>query len=343
MNDAALPVMIAGIGGASLGTELLKCLALAGNYTVNGCDISSQAYGLYDPGFARTFLVDASNYVPSVIAACLESGCRHVIPGGEKPMTLLAAGHDVLRAHDITLVSNHPDVVALCSDKGACFAFLAAKGTPIPRTAPVTDAASASAAGFPCIVKPSTGSGGSAMVFFAAKPEDALLYARYIETSGSVPLVQEYVPEAEGEFTVGVLSLPDGECVGSIALRRSLSAKLSVQSRFAQGVISSGYTQGYIDDFPSVRADAEAIAKLVGSRGPLNIQGRVRDGKFIPFEINPRFSASTYLRAMAGFNEADMLLRHVARGERPRPTTPHQGWYLRSLTENYVSPEQAKR
>ncbi|WP_300156641.1 ATP-grasp domain-containing protein [Solidesulfovibrio sp.] len=336
-------IMIAGIGGASLGTEVRKCLSLAGDYVVQGCDISPQAYGHYDAGFSRTFLIPPDRYLPSVVAACLETDCRCIIPGGEKPMLLLAAGNDVLRANGITLLSNHPDVVSLCSDKGACFDFLGSRGIRIPRTAPAADAETVGAVGFPCIVKPATGSGGSAMVFFASKAEDALLYAKYIENSGSVPLVQEYLPETEGEFTVGVLSLPSGECVGSIGLRRSLSAKLSVQSRFRDGVISSGYTQGYIADFPAIRATAEAIAKAIGSRGPLNIQGRVQDGEFVPFEINPRFSASTYLRALAGFNEVDMLLRHVIHGERPRPAPPREGWYLRSLTETFVSPEQLKQ
>ncbi len=40
-------ILVAGIGGASLGTEILKCLRDAGTYEVFGCDISEHAYGHY--------------------------------------------------------------------------------------------------------------------------------------------------------------------------------------------------------------------------------------------------------------------------------------------------------
>lgn len=76
--------------------------------------------------------------------------------------------------------------------------------------------------------------------------------------------------------------------------------------------------------------------------GPINIQGRVRSGVLMPFEINPRFSASTYLRALAGFNEIDMLLGYLITGELPSPISIKPGWYLRSLTEDYVTKEAVK-
>ena len=46
-------VMIAGIGGASLGTEIRKSLTLAGGYEIYGCDVSKTAYGLYEDEFAE--------------------------------------------------------------------------------------------------------------------------------------------------------------------------------------------------------------------------------------------------------------------------------------------------
>jgi carbamoyl-phosphate synthase large subunit len=44
----AVRVLVAGIGGASLGTEILKALQLAGRYELFGCDISPMAFGHYD-------------------------------------------------------------------------------------------------------------------------------------------------------------------------------------------------------------------------------------------------------------------------------------------------------
>lgn len=341
-STRTIKVMIAGIGGASLGTELLKCLVLADRYEIFGCDISPTAYGLYDPGFSRTFTVDRDDYVNSVIKACREAGVSWLIPGGEQPMVLLGAAAYQLDAAGITLVANHPDVIRTFSDKSTTFDRLTAFGFTVPRTVEVVSDADLKQIGMPCIVKPATGSGGSTMVFFATDMQEAMTYVDYIRRTGGRPLAQEYITPDEGEFTVGVLSLPSGEVIGSIALRRSLDAKLSVMFRGRGGLVSSGYSQGYIGDFPAIRARAEAIAIAVGSCGALNIQGRVRNGELIPFEINPRLSASTYLRALAGVNEVDILLQRLAFNEAAQPRPLREGWYLRSLTERYVAPQEGR-
>ena len=76
MKKVAKPikVMIAGVGGASLGTEIYKSLRLAGGYEIYGCDVSATAYGLYESGFTRTYRVNRENYVPSVIESCIDAG-----------------------------------------------------------------------------------------------------------------------------------------------------------------------------------------------------------------------------------------------------------------------------
>lgn len=337
-----MKVMIAGIGGASLGTEIYKSLQLAGGYEVYGCDISPRAYGLYEPGFAKTYCLNRENYVENVISACADAGARWLIPGGEQPMILLGASVVRLANAGIELVANTPEVIALFSDKDATFKKLAKNDIAIPRTIAVNQSEDIDFVGLPCIIKPATGSGGSAAVFFAITVDEAMIYAEFIRRNGAQPIAQEYVDIQEGEFTIGVLSLPNRQVVGSIALRRELSAKLSIAYHGRGGLISSGYSQGYIDKYPDLCRQAEHIAKVIGSSGPINVQGRVRDGVLLPFEINPRFSASTYLRAMAGFNEVDMLIRHSISGKTPVRGILKPGWYLRSLTEQYVSKEQLK-
>jgi carbamoyl-phosphate synthase large subunit len=105
-------------------------------------------------------------------------------------------------------------------------------------------------------------------------------------------------------------------------------------------MISSGYSQGRIDDFPEIRATAERISQAIQSRGPLNIQGRLRNGHLVPFEINARFSASTFLRALAGFNEVDIYLQFIINGARNKPAALRPGYYLRSLNEVFVAADK---
>lgn len=335
-KGTSVKVMIAGIGGASLGTEIRKSLSLAECYDIYGCDISSTAYGLYEKEYAGTYRIRLEGYVDNVIEACQNAGAKWLIPGGEQPTILLSDSYELLQSQGITVVANSPEVVSLFSDKESGFKRLAECGIPVPKTIALRKKDDVDAVGIPCIVKPATGSGGSVSVFFASSHSEANIYAGLIRLQGGRPLAQEYIGTEEGEFTVGVLSLPDGTTVGSIALRRDLNSKLSVAFRGRGGLISSGYSQGRINTYPEVCIQAERIAAAIGSRGPINIQARLRDGILLPFEINPRFSASTYLRALAGFNEVDLFLKYLVFGETPCQPRIIPGWYLRTLCEQYV-------
>jgi carbamoyl-phosphate synthase large subunit len=339
-------ILIAGIGGASLGTEILKCLVEVDRYDVYGCDISEYAYGHYQEGFVETFVVKREKYCESVLELCTRYGIQAVIPGGEEPLMLLGPLFEEFKMFNIQIATNSPDVIATCSDKRRLFERLQELGFPVPWTIAVTDVdqfREHENVPYPCVIKPSTGTGGSRLVFLATDQEEAILYLKYVLKYTKSALVQEYIPLDEGEFTIGVLSLPNGDLVGSIAMKRLFHAKLSVLINTKDGLISSGYSQGLIDEFPSVCAQAEAIARALRSTGPMNIQARLREHVLIPFEINPRFSASTYLRAMAGFNEVDMYLRYILFGEVPVAPQIRPGYYLRSLSEVRVDKEMVKR
>lgn len=331
--------MVAGIGGASLGTEIAKCLRLAGRYRVIGCDISPMAFGHYADEFDKTYLVDRKGYVEAVVAACLDAGADCLIPGAEEPLVLLARAAEEIQSAGIRLAANSASIIADMTDKKRTFELLGSLGIPTPLTLNVENDEDLAPMTYPCIVKPSTGSGGSSFVFLAENKNEALLYLHFLKNNGKTAIVQEYVSEADGEFTIGVLSLPNRQVVGSIALQRVFDSKLSVLTRGKTGLVSSGYSQGLIDDFPGHRAAAEHIAEAIGSVGPINVQGRVKNGQFVPFEINPRFSASTYLRAMAGFNEIDMFLRYLEDGTICPAPKPKPGYYLRSLSEVFVPRE----
>ncbi len=342
-SNARMKILVAGIGGASLGTEIVKSLHYAGQYEVYGCDISPYAYGHYMSVMKRTSLVRRSNYVHDILKICLDENITFIVPGGEEPSVFLAEAQEVLLKNNITLVGNTNEVVRLCSDKAGLFSFLEKHGVVIPRTYSVSNAAELEEVPIPCIIKPATGSGGSNFVQLAGTLSDAKAAVAYLLQNHSRPIIQEYIPEGEGEYTIGVLHSPEGRLVGSIAMRRMFNAKLSVMAKTDVGLISSGYSQGLIDDFADLRCQAELIAGLCQSRGPLNIQGRGRNGILLPFEINPRFSATTYLRSLAGFNEVDMLIRMLSTGVGLEKLTIHFGYYLRSLTETFVKAANVKQ
>lgn len=339
-------VMVAGIGGASLGTEILKCLRMAGRYEIFGCDISPYAYGHYEDQITESFVVSRERYVESVLEVCVAAGIQALVPGGDEPAVLLGTGATDFHRVGIHVAANSPEVVAICSDKKRFFGRMRSLGLPSPCTVAIQDRQQLHIlddAPCPCVIKPSTGTGGSRFVFLALNRPETKLYVEHLLELGHTAVVQEYIGLDEGEFTVGTLFLPDGRLVGSVAMQRLFNAKLSVLLSTQAGLISSGYSQGLIDEFPEVQAQAEKIGAALGSVGPMNIQGRVRKGVLIPFEINPRFSASTYLRAMAGFNEIDTYLQNVLYRTDPSVPSVQPGYYLRSLSEVYVRKEAVKQ
>lgn len=337
MTKMTTNVLIAGIGGASLGTEILKSLMLEeDSYYIVGCDISPLAYGHYQSGFARKFHIDVNQYIDSIFQICKDENIQFIIPGGEEPLSLLINVKDDLEALGAQLIANDKAVIENCSNKEKTFSLLEELGFKVPITLTSDKFQDLENIPYPCVVKPATGTGGSDSVFLAGNQQEAKTYIQYLQLNGKTPIVQEYISHEEGEFTIGVLSLPNGEAVGSVAMQRIFHSKLSVSTKTENGLISSGYSQGLIDDFPSPCKAAEKMAVELKSQGPINVQGRVKNGTLIPFEINPRFSATTYLRALAGFNEIHYYIQYLLGNELPRPAVSKPGYYLRSLSEIYV-------
>jgi carbamoyl-phosphate synthase large subunit len=332
-------VLVAGIGGASLGTEIVKALALAGGYRISGCDVSPLAFGHYSGSCENSFLIDRTAYVERLLDLCRRERIDIVVPGADQSARLIAAAAADFTRDGVAIAANGADVVSSLADKRRCFERLGRLGIAIPKTVALSDPDTDAGAPFPCIVKPAAESGGSSFVFYARDRETVRLYATYLRHNNLLPIAQEYVPHQHGEFTVGVLSGRDGEIFGSIALRREFPTKLSIAARGTDFLISSGYSQGYIAPNELVCGFAEKLAAAVGSTGPLNVQGRIDgSGNFLPFEVNPRFSASTYLRALAGFNEIDYYIRHLLGLPQRATLSVKPGWYLRSLSEVVVAP-----
>src|SRR5690606_7823139 len=75
-----------------------------------------------------------------------------------------------------------------------------------------------------------------------------------------------------------------------------------------------------VEDMPELDRFAQVVSDKLESSGPLNIQLRL-DAQGAPriLEINPRFSGSAPMRAQAGFNEPDMVLRDFVIGETATP------------------------
>lgn len=333
-----MKILIAGLAGASLGTEIIKSLKKAGKYEIYGCDISNLAYGLYSKELKKSFVVNQDSYIESIINICLKYKINYIIPGGEQPMVILSKSSETFRKEGINVIGNSNKIVELFSNKSKTFEFLKENGFDIPLTITIeqNDYSTIDRMHFPCIVKPSSGTGGSDSVFLATSKEECILYVELLHRNGKDVIIQEYIGIEEGEFTIGILNDLESNIISSVVMKRVFNSKLSIAYNGKKGLISSGYSQGLIDEFPDIRKQAENISKIVKSIGPLNIQGRIKNGVLIPFEINPRFSASTYLRALAGANEIDLYIKSISGKEIIKNPKIKPGYYLRSFEEIFI-------
>jgi carbamoyl-phosphate synthase large subunit len=260
----------------------------------------------------------------------------------------LVAVRDVFESRGILLMAAPQAMIATCRDKLATGKALLELGFDPPRFASLNDFSDIAVIDwYPVVVKPQRAGGGSKDCYIAQTPRELeLLFELAGRETGL--FVQEYVGTPENEFTVGVLLDLEGKLINSIALRRDLTYQLNLRvvtqnrtgdARFGDRlVISSGISQGTIDAFPDVTGPCEKIALAIGATGAINVQCRRVEDKIKVFEINPRFSGTTFIRAMMGYNEPSVLIRRHLFGEMIAPHFFYRrGHIIRSLRESLVS------
>jgi len=330
-------VLIWGIAGASLGMEIAKSLAKDGGFDVRGADISPEAYGHFSECFNKTYVLERDNYVNDACKILDNEKIDFLIAGGDIVARICAGIEDDVKATGAKYVGNNQFTVKTCSDKFSCFELLAQKGIACPQTRLLSEINIYSTSTiYPLITKPRIDSGGSRGINIFYNAEDLAGFASQHGDDADSWICQEYLRDSANELTIGVLSQFNGYSAGSILLRRTFQNMLSVHDRSQEHLISSGSSQGEFYRDKAAEVAAMRIANAMGSTGPLNIQCRLKNGVIMPFEINPRFSASTFLRTLAGVNEVALYLNHLISGSDIDYPEPKEGLALRSFAECFV-------
>ncbi|MGH9721282.1 MAG: ATP-grasp domain-containing protein [Bryobacteraceae bacterium] len=348
----SLTVLVTAVGGGAVGEQILKALRRgSAKYIVVGTDMSPDSKGLMEVDYpAIVPPATHPGYIAALLELCAKHGAKCVLCGSEPELRVLSAHRDEFARNGIFLPVNPSSVLDICLDKIKTAAFLREHGFAVPafrRISSPQDALDFPA--LPAVIKPSVGGSGSANTFLAQTSPELRFYCEHLLSLYPECVIQEYVGTPHAEFTVGVLSDMAGQLLNSIAVRRNILSTLGCRlkqpnrsSRSDLGpllAISSGYSQGQIGRFPEVTSQCEQIAMTLGARGPLNIQCRLVGGVVFVFEINPRFSGTTSLRAMVGYNEPDVLIRRHLLGETIQDHFPYEsGLILRGLSEVLMDP-----
>lgn len=313
--------------GALLGQGVIRAIRQArSDCRIAGVDPEPLSAGLYwcDAGY-RGRLASDPVFVSTLRQIILAEQADIVIPGTDAELAVLARHRANLEAETgcVVLVSS-PEIVQIADDKLETAAFFRANGFPFPMSAAGEDSGAVAslveACGFPVIVKPRIGARSEGV--HVVETGDDL--ARALRRPGG--MVQELIGTAGQEFTAGSLYMDDA-CQGCITMRRDLR---------------DGNTyRAFVVTNPALDAWVRRWTEALRPFGPANFQFRQRpDGTPVVFEINARYSGTTPLRALAGFNEVAMMLDRISTGRPIEMPVVTPITVLRHWSETVVSQDQ---
>lgn len=349
MKPNRINVLITGLGGGSHGMQILKALKFSNlPYYFIGTDITKLSYGLSLVN--KSYIVppaDHPEYIESLIDISKQNNVKALFHGSEPELKVISNNRKAFEDLGVFLPINSPELIDLCMNKYETMKFLQSKKLNVPETfliSSVEDVEDVDV--YPAVCKPHIGGGGSKNVFIVQDNKELRLISGYLLRYLGSFVVQEYIGSPDSEYTVGVLADLKGNIIASIGVKRYVFFPLSNRIQMINKtdrkelgeilVISSGISQGEIGNFKELTEYCEEVALVIGAKGPINFQCRVFNRKVYIFEINPRFSGTTSLRAMAGFNEPDILIRKYILKEKIDKITYKEGIILRGLEEKFV-------
>ena len=309
-------ILITAVGGRSVGSGILHALTRASaevidRWNIIAADADTFSWGLYKVSQHTLLpLANAPGYISAVQDAAEKFSLDAIIPGSEPEANVLSKNKHLF---EIPIITNSHEIMPLMMDKFSTTAKLKELGLPLIPTFKVEDWKEAlTKFGFPMIIKPTTGTGGSKGVTLCASEIEMHTILNNLPTNSGY-CIQPLIGTEDDEYTVGVLSDKTGKIIDSIVMKRKLIGLSLLDTKKVGDLkysISTGYSQGYFIKHKLIQDFCEQLALSIKSNGPLNIQLRLHKGEIYVFEIHPRFSGTTTMRADVGFNEPDILLRN---------------------------------
>lgn len=319
-------VLVLGVGG-NVSQGILKALAVSElPCRVIGACISSVSFGLHtvDKAYLSPLASDSS-FFDWLVDVCRIEQVHAILSGAEPILNVLAREAQRIRAATGAICIVSPsDCLAIGDDKLLTCQWLRDRGFAFPLFASTQDDDGVEALvkqrGFPLIAKPRYGKGAHG-ILEVHNDEELQIARRKLDY-----LIQEYLGDADQEYTAGCFSDCNAKVRGAIVFRRELKEGTTYRAE-------AGH-------FPAARAEAIRIAEAIHPMGPCNIQMRMHHGVAVCFEINVRFSGTTPMRTHLGFNDVEAAMKHYVLGQ-PATDLPlvTRGIVLRYWNEAYIDPD----
>lgn len=299
MADLPLNVLVLAVG-SPLGQSIVKALQTSRlPLEIHVADISDLAAGLYFPGVSPVILPPAKEptYLEQLSTYIREHYIRAVFPVIAPEHELFAKHADHFHRAGVEILSCSPDVYRLCNDKYESMIYLRKMGVDAPDTSLCRDNDEVekflSRNAFPIFIKPR--SGASSADIFKVRNRDQL-FGILRAFPRDYYVIQAFLDDPR-DFTAGVYVSRDRSFQSTLLIERELKFGLSYR--------------GTIFEDEGLSAYCLKVAEAISSYYSINVQFKILGERPYAYEINPRLSSTTSVRAHFGFNEPDMILHEI--------------------------------
>lgn len=321
-------ILVTGVGSL-LGQGIIKALGYSSlKFKLFGTDYFASAVGLYwvDKGFILPDILDPEvgreEWLQKIINIVSMNYIDIILVGLDFEVPLFAEYKEKIEACTrAKVVVSSPEVVNICKDKWETVNFLKRNGYYYPESClPENIDVFLANNDFPLVVKPRFGS--TSKNLSKVNDEDELNYA--VEKC-ELPIIQKHVGTKESEFTCGSIFY-DGKVLTCVSLRRTLK----------DGNTSIAFSE----DCPDIDNFVVDITNCLKPYGPTNFQLRLTEKGPTVFEINPRFSGTTPIRAILGINEVEAIINATLFSEIIQKSEKREGVVIRYFENQFISWKQ---
>jgi carbamoyl-phosphate synthase large subunit len=311
--------------GALLGQGILRLLQIAAfEKKIYTADPDPRSSGHWLGDYALTIpKVGEADYIDAIKKIIVNYKIDAILVGTDVELPILAKfKDDFLKKYHCKVIVSSEEVIDISNDKFLTAAFLEKNNFPFPFSVMANDKKKLTEIeqklGFPLFAKPFDGARSKGIKKIHNHNELMEIYHPNCNL-----VVQQYLPESEGEYTSGCVVV-DGKCKVVVSLKRDLR---------------DGNTYRAYRDKNTSKYDSFIIpiAEKLNADGPINFQFRIFDGKPVIFEINARFSGTTPLRHFFGFNEVEALLQYYLFGIEIKTPLLKNGLVLRTWSDLFVA------
>ena len=294
-----IKVFISG-GGGDVADAIVDCLAQS-NLDLEITVATSRESALLSYNvdhYALLPRVDSDRYVETLIKALKDLEIDIFFPTIASELTLISKNaKEIEKITGSKVFVGQKDMVEIFADKFATINFLKTNNFPYPKTDLLNEDFNLGdfikSVEYPMIAKPRFGNGSIGVVEIKAERDLELI------DKSKHYVIQEKLAIREGEYTAGVFVGGQIKVLGMCVLRRRLDAGSTI---LGERILDR-----------NIETQLGAIA-VVSKLPYVNIQFALRGAEVVPFEINPRFSGTTFMQSIA-FNAPEMAITEWVLGE----------------------------